>query len=134
VDALIRSAHALYENENAQTVYDRVLGEIARTMNRCSLVDGSAFAIRYPEFVGYVKALSLARLDDHELGFNVSDEVYFAETQKYVTIPDFLLTLRFLKTVTRFETLSQAKALLREMNKSRSPDEQLIFFSYESRH
>src|SRR5437016_10851755 len=68
VDALIRSAHALYENENAQTVYDRVLGEIARTMNRCSLVDGSAFAIRYPEFVGYVKALSLARLDDHELG------------------------------------------------------------------
>src|SRR5437868_8300096 len=103
-------------------------------MSRCSLVQDSAFAIRYPEFGGYVKALSLATLDDHELGFNGSDEVYFAETQKYVTIPDFLLTRQFLKTVTRFETLSQAKALLREMNKSRSPDEQLIFFSYESRH
>ena len=134
VDALIRSARALYENENAQNTYDRLLDEIVRTMKRCSLVDGSTFAIRYPEFVGYVKALSLARLDDHELGFNVSDEVYFAETQKYVTIPDFLSTPRFLKTVTRFETLSQAKALLREMNKSRSADEQLIFFSYESRH
>ena len=51
-----------------------------------------------------------------------------------MTIPDFLLSPRFLKTGTRFETLPQAKALLREMNASRSIDDQLIFFSYESRH
>lgn len=134
VDALVRKARALYESENAQTAYDRVVDDIAATMKRCRLMDGSDFANRYPEFVGYVKALSLERLDDHELGFNVSDEVYFAETQKYVAIPDFLLTPRFLKTVTRFETLAQAKTLLREMNASRSADDQLIFFSYESRH
>jgi len=102
VDTLIRSARALYENENAQTRYDRIVNEIARTMKRCSLVEGSEFALRYSEFVGYVTALSIARLADHELGFNVSDKVYFAETQEYVTIPDFLLTPRFLKTVTRF--------------------------------
>jgi len=134
VDTLIRSARALYENEKAQTAYDRVVDDIASTMTRCGLAEGSEFAVRYLEFVGYVKALSLARLDDHELGFNVSDKIYFAETQKYVAIPDFLLTPRFLKTVTRFETLPQAKALLREMNATRSADDQLIFFSYESRH
>ena len=134
VDALIRSAHALYENEKAQTAYDRVVDDIGHTMTRCGLAEGSEFAVRYPEFVAYVQALSLARLDDHELGFNVSDKIYFAETQKYVAIPDFLLSPQFLKTVTRFETLPQAKALLREMNAGRSVDDQLIFFSYESRH
>jgi len=134
VNSLIHAARALYESENAQRAYDRVVDEIAGAMKRCHLTDGSEFAARYPEFVGYVKALSLERLDDHELGFNVSDEVYFAETQKYITIPDFLLTPRFLKTVTRSETLPQAKALLREMNGNRSPDDQLIFFSYASRH
>jgi hypothetical protein len=97
-------------------------------------MDNRDFLSRYPEFVEYIKALSLERLDDHELGFSVSDRVYFAETQKFVTIPDFLLTPRFLQTVTRFETLPQAKALLREMNAGRSVDDQLIFFSYESRH
>ena len=134
VDVLISAARALYENEKAQTAYNRVVNDITRSMKRCGLIEGSDFAVRYPEFVIYVKALSVERLDDHELGFNVSDQVYFAETQKYVTIPEFLLTPRFLKTVTRFETLAQAKALLREMNASRSSDEQLIFFSYESRH
>lgn len=134
VNGLIRSARAFYENESAEGVYDRVLDDIVRSLRRCGMSDGSSFAARYPEFVGYVDALSLSRLDDHELGFSVTDETYFAETQKYVTIPDFLLAPRFLKTVTRFETLPQAKALLRQMNKSRAPDRQLIFFSYESRH
>jgi hypothetical protein len=39
-----------------------------------------------------------------------------------------------LKSVRAFETLPQAKALLREMNAARAPDDQLLFFSYESRH
>ncbi len=64
----------------------------------------------------------------------VPDKVYFAETSKYVAIPDFLLTPRFLRAVSRFETLPQAKALLRELNAGRSAGEQLLFFSYESRH
>ncbi len=134
VNALVRAARAYYEQERAEAAYDRTVEDIARTLRRCGMSGGSSFAARYPEFVGYLQALSVGLLDDHELGFNVSDETYFAETRKYVTIPDFLLTPRFLKTVTRFETLPQAKALLRELNKSRAPDSQLIFFSYESRH
>jgi hypothetical protein len=134
IDALVRAARAAYENQSGHRGYEKVLDAIAGTMKQCRLSDNRDFATRYPEFIEYIEALSLERLDDHELGFIVSDRAYFAETQKFVTIPDFLLTPRFLKTVTRFETLAQAKALLREMNASRAPDDQLIFFSYESRH
>jgi len=134
VNVLIRNARSLYENDRAEGAYNRALDGIARSLKRCNMSNGSNFATRYPEFVGYVDALATGRLDDHELGFNVTDETYFAETQQYVTIPDFLLTPRFLKTLTRAETLAQAKAQLREMNRTRAPDNQLIFFSYESRH
>ena len=34
----------------------------------------------------------------------------------------------------RFETLPKAKAILRAINATRSANEQLLFFSYESRH
>ena len=81
-----------------------------------------------------MKLLALARRDDHQLGFEVPDEQYFAETSQYTTIPEFFLTPRFLKVVSRAETLPQAKALLREMNATRAPGQQLIFFSYTSRH
>ena len=54
--------------------------------------------------------------------------------RQYVEIPDFLLTPEFLREVSRFETLNQAKALLRKINETRSRDHQLIFFSYRSRH
>ena len=134
VDALIRAARALYENDKAQKAYERVVDDIAGTMKRCRMAEDSAFVARYPEFVEYVKILSLSRLGDHELGFIVPDKVYFAETSEYVAIPDYLLTPRFLRAVSRFETLPQAKALLREVNAGRSVDEQLLFFSYESRH
>jgi hypothetical protein len=60
--------------------------------------------------------------------------VYFAETRQYVGIPDFLLTPAFLRAVSRYETLARAKAMLRQLNETRRPDEQLLFFSYESRH
>ncbi len=134
VDALIRAARALYENDKAQRAYERVVDDIADTMKRCRMPEDSAFVARYPEFVEYVKALSISQLSDHELGFIVPDKVYFAETSKYVAIPEFLLTPRFLRAVSRFETLPQAKALLREMNAGRSAGDQLLFFSYESRH
>jgi hypothetical protein len=134
VDALIRAARAVYENDKARRAYERVVDDIAATMRQCRMEEDSAFVARYPEFVEYVKALSLSRLSDHELGFIVPDKVYFAETREYVAIPDFLLTPRFLRAVSRFETLPQAKALLRQLNAGRAADDQLLFFSYESRH
>jgi hypothetical protein len=134
VDTLIRAARAFYENDKAQKAYERVVDDISATMKRCRMAEDSAFVARYPEFVEYVQALSISRLSDHELGFIVPDKVYFAETSKYDAIPEFLLTPRFLRAVSRFETLPQAKALLREMNVGRSAADQLLFFSYESRH
>jgi hypothetical protein len=134
INALVRAARAAYENEGAQRSYERVLDEIAGAINQCRLTDDRDFVGRYPEFVAYVKLLSLSLKEDHELGFEVSDRVYFAETSEYTKIPDFLLTPRFLRSVSRFETLAQAKTLLREMNAGRAANDQLLFFSYTSRH
>jgi hypothetical protein len=64
----------------------------------------------------------------------VPDKQYFAETSQYVQIPDFLLTPGFLRSVSRYETLNRAKSFLRQLNSSREPADQLIFFSYKSRH
>ena len=134
VNALVPAARRAYERDNAQNAYGRVLDGIARALEQCRLTDEGDFAARYPEFVGYIKTLSLARQTDHELGFNVPDSVYFSETRAYVTIPDFLLTPNFLRAVSRFATLRQAKAMLAELNAGRATDDQLIFFSYQSRH
>lgn len=134
VNALVRSAHAAYENDQARARYERILIKIDDTIKRCGLKDDRDFVARYPELVEYVKLLSLSLKEDHELGFEVSDKVYFTETSGFTSIPDFLLTPQFLRTVSRFETLPQAKALLQEMNSQRANDEQLLFFSYMSRH
>ncbi len=134
IDALVRVARIMFENEEAQPRYERVLSEIASTIQRCRWTEDRDFVGRFPEFFEYVKLLSLATKEDHELGFEVPDRVYFAETSQYTTIPDFLLTPRFLRSVSRFESLPQAKAQLREMNAARTVDEQLLFLSYESRH
>lgn len=134
VNALVFAARRAYENDKAQTAYERVLDGIGRTMQRCGLAQDKAFIGRYPEFTGYIEILSKGRQPDHELGFNVPDSIYFAETRAYVTIPDFLLTPKFLRAVSRFATLPQAKAMLRELNAERRTGEQLIFFSYQSRH
>ena len=134
VNALVLAARRAYESDRAQGAYGRTLDGIARAMEQCRLADDSAFVKRYPEFVGYIKTLSLERQPDHELGFSVPDSFYFSETRAYVTIPDFLLTPNFLRAVSRFATLRQAKAMLEGINAGRSVDDQLIFFSYQSRH
>lgn len=134
INALVQSARATFENDDRRQSYERILDNINGTINRCRLDQDRDFANRYPEFLEYVRVLSLSRKKDHELGFEVSDAVYFAETSAYTSIPDFLLTPVFLKSVSHYETLARAKALLREMNSARAPDEQLLFFSYESRH
>jgi hypothetical protein len=134
VNLLVRTAHAYYESDAGQSLYERTVDNISGTLSRCQLDRDQDFAARYREFIGYVQILSIGRLDDHELGFTVSDKQYFEETRQYVEIPDFLLTPNFLRVVSRFETLNEAKALLRKMNETRSAADQLIFFSYKSRH
>ncbi|MEK6335657.1 MAG: hypothetical protein AABM67_11960 [Acidobacteriota bacterium] len=134
VDGLVLAARAWFERDSAERFYERTINGIAREVERCRLAQDAEFQSRYPELLGYVAMLELALQPDHELGFNVSDRVYFAETRPYVEIPDFLLTQDFLRAVSRYETLPQAKFMLRQMNSGRAPDEQLLFFSYESRH
>ena len=134
VNALVSAARAWYGRDQAQRAYERVLDGITRVIDKCRLGQDMDFRARYPEFLGYVMTLALARQPDHELGFNVADRVYFAETRQYVEIPDFLLSPTFLRAVSRFETLPQAKAMLRQLNASRAAEDQLVFFSYQSRH
>jgi hypothetical protein len=134
VDALVVAAHAAYEDDEALPAYQRELGEIAGTIRRCELSRDEDFASRYRELVEYVEAASLDQSPDHELGFAVPDRQYFAETRGLVRIPDFLTTRSFLRAVSREETLARAKSYLRQLNEKRGPAEQLVFFSYKSRH
>ena len=134
INALVRSAYAAYVNDAAQTRHQRTVDGIATMIQRCRLNEDAKFAQRYPQLLDYVRLLSIAGKDDHELGFEVSDRDYFAETGQYTTIPDFLLTPVFLRAVSSWENLSNAKALLSGMNKTRAPNNQLLFFSYASRH
>jgi hypothetical protein len=134
VDALIRAAHAAYDNDEALPAYQRVLNSIAAAIRQRKLSEDESFASRYREFVEYIQAASLDQQPGHQLGFIVPDKQYFAETRQYVQIPEFLMAQSFLRSVSRYETLDQAKSFLRLLNATRAPDEQLLFFSYKSRH
>jgi hypothetical protein len=134
VNSLVRAARAAYVNDAAEDRYKRVVSQTARTIGRCELAQQTDLSRRYPEFFHYVKLLSVANQDDHELGFEVSDKQYFAETSQYTSIPDFLLTPAFLRLVSRFENLAAAKSFLNDLNRTRALNEQLLFFSYASRH
>lgn len=134
VNGLVRAARASFDDESADARYERVVTSIDRGLRRCRLESNPDFVIRYPEFIQYLKLLTLALDEKHELGFEVTDETYFAETSPFTSIPRFLLTDDFLKTVSASETLPQAKALLRAMNATRAPNDRLLFFSYDSRH
>jgi hypothetical protein len=134
VDALVLAARAAYKRDEAIPGYERVLGEITDTIRRCELSRDESFVGSYREFVEYVEAAALDLSPDHELGFAVPDKQYFAETRGFVEIPDFLTTPSFVRSVSRFETLARAKSYLRLLNTKREPSEQLVFFSYKSRH
>jgi hypothetical protein len=133
VDELVRSAHAAYQDD-ATDQYDDVIGALSRAINRCGLNDDVEFSSRYREFLDYVNESSYAVRPDHELGFNVPDKQYFAETIKYLGIPDYLMGRRFLRDVSRFETLARAKKYLESVNALLPDDRKLTFFSYISRH
>ena len=134
VDALVQAARGAYENDNAIPAYGRVLDGIANTLRQCRLSEDGEFISRHRVFVEYIETTSLDRRPDHELGFVVPDQQYFAETYQYVQIPEFLLDRQFLRAVSRYETLARAKSFLRQLNSNRDLAEQLIFFSYKSRH
>jgi hypothetical protein len=134
IDALVRAARAAYESDDALSAYGRVLDSITSTIRQCKLSEDLNFQSRYRNFVEYIEAAALDRQEDHELGFLVPDAQYFAETRQFVEIPEFLLDQKFLRSVSRFETLGRAKSFLRQFNETRNPDDQLIFFSYKSRH
>jgi hypothetical protein len=134
VDNLVQAARNAYESDKAIPAYEKVLDGIADTIRQCRLTADNNFISRYRAFVEYVESASLDRQQDHELGFLVADEQYFAETRRFVEIPEFLLEQNFLQSVSRYETLARAKSFLRELNTIRDPADQLIFFSYQSRH
>ena len=134
VDALVQAARGAYESDGKIPAYGKVLDGISDTIRQCRLSQDSDFISRYRVFVEYVETASLDRQPDRELGFLVPDEQYFAETRQFVEIPEFLLDQTFLRSVSRYETLAGAKSFLRQLNANRDPAEQLIFFSYKSRH
>jgi hypothetical protein len=134
VDALVKAARRAYEDDEARPAYERVLTSIAQTIRRRKLSQDERFAGRYREFAEYIQAASLDQQPGHELGLIVPDKQYFAETRQYVQIPEFLMAQAFLRSVSRYETLDRAKSFLRLLNSTREPSDQLLFFSYKSRH
>jgi hypothetical protein len=133
-DRLVSAARAAYERPGGVSVYKKLLAEIAKTIEQRRRSGDEEFLSRYRQFVDYIETASHALKPDHQLGFNVPDKQYFAETQQYVQIPDFLLNQKFLWWVSRSETLDKAKAFLASLNATRGQSDQLIFFSYRSRH
>lgn len=134
VDNLVATARAAFDDEDALPAYHKVLETITREISRRRLAQDDGFVSRYREFVEYVRAVSIDRLQDHELGFAVPDRQYFRATSRYVQIPEFLKGQSFLRFVSRYETIDRAKAFLRRINSTRGPADQLTFFSYTSRH
>jgi len=134
VNQLLLKARGAYEDKKLEKAYNRELVSLSNTLKQCRLSADAIFVERYPEFVEYVRVLSLEHRPGSQLGFEVPDRIYFEETKPHVTIPEFLLTPRFLRAVKWHETLDQAKSMLSELNATRSPEDKLLYFSYESRH
>ena len=133
-DRLVSAARAAYERPGGLSAYKKLLAEIAKTIEQRRRSGDEEFLSRYRQFVDYIETASLDLKPDHQLGFNVTDKQYFAETQQYVQIPEFLLNQKFLRWVSRYETLGKAKTFLASLNATRGQSDQLIFFSYRSRH
>jgi hypothetical protein len=134
VDRFVAAAHAAYERPGAVAAYRKLLADIAKTVEERRRSGDEEFLSRSRQFVDFIEAASHGLKSDHQLGFNVTDKQYFAETKPYVQIPEFLLDQKFLRWASRYETLDKAKAFLASQNSTRAPSDQLIFFSYKSRH
>jgi len=133
VDKLVRTAHVGYQRKDPYK-YNVALEEVVNSAKRCGYDHSTDLVSEFPEFVEYLDEAGYAVRPGHELGFNVSDRQYFAETGRWVTLPEYLLDKRFVRDVSRAETLWRAKIYLTKLNSTRSANSQLIFFSYTSRH
>src|SRR3954470_16320469 len=58
VDTLVRVALAAYEDDDAVPAYQRVLGRITDTLERCGLARDEKFVAERREFIEYVGAAS----------------------------------------------------------------------------
>lgn len=134
VDLFVAAAHAAYQSRQAIPAYEKLLAETEKTIEQHCLSGDEEFFGQHRQFVDYIEAASLDLKPDHKLGFNVTDEQYFEETRPYVEIPPFLCNQQFLRWASRSETLPRAKAFLKLQNSTRASSDQLIFFSYRSRH
>ncbi|MFL6501334.1 MAG: c-type cytochrome [Candidatus Udaeobacter sp.] len=134
VDLFVAAAHAAYQSPKALVAYKKLVAEITKTIEQRRLSGDQEFFSQCQQFVDYMEAASLDLKPDHKLGFNVTDKQYFEETQRYVQVPPFLCKQQFLGWASRSETLPRAKAFLKSLNSTRAPSDQLIFFSYRSRH
>ena len=134
IDALVSTARAAFDDDEQLPAFHKVLDSITREIQLYRLSEDEDFVSRYREFFEYIRAASLDQRNDHRLGFLVSDQRYFRMTSRYVQIPDFLKTQSFLRDVSRAETLDRAKAFLRKISATRKASDQLVFFSYTSRH
>src|SRR5258705_8920697 len=134
INALVQAARNAFETDNALPAYEKVLDGIVGTIRECRLSEDHNFVRQYGNFLDFVEASGLERRSYPELGFLVPDKQCFSEKRQYVGIPEFLLEPTFLRNDSSYETLGRAKSYLRQLNSSRGPDEQLIFFSYKSRH
>lgn len=134
INRLVQAARLAYDDDSKTGVYQKRLNAISRTIRQQRLKQNEALVARYQEFFSYVDNVSLERTPGHALGFATPDRQYFSEIKDRVEIPEFLTERRFLRNVSRSETLERAKAYLRRENEQRSPSDQLLFFSFRSQH
>jgi len=134
INRLVQAARLAYDDDSKTGVYQKRLNAISRTIRQRRLKQNEGLVARYREFFNYVDNISLERTSGHALGFATPDRKYFSEIKDRVEIPEFLTERRFLRNVSRYETLERAKAYLRAENERRSPSDQLLFFSFRSQH
>jgi hypothetical protein len=134
VDALIGAARAAFNDDDAFPRYRTAISGTLRWIRRNGLAQDPDFVRSYPELIEFLQAIGWKQTPGHELGFTARDRQYFAETREYTRIPDFLTSQRFLRLVSRTETLDGAKAYLAALNESRPVSDRLTFFSYRSQH
>ena len=82
----------------------------------------------------YVNALSLRTAKHYLSGYRISDASYHQKADRMTDIPAELQSPSLLENVTTFGGLSLAKGYLEGLNRAKSDDRKLIFFSYKSQH
>ena len=69
-----------------------------------------------------------------QLGFNVPDAQYFAETADWTAVPDDLKTQPILRAFSDPQTVAHGLELLEQLNATYPEERKMIFFQYRSQH